>query len=79
MITMNDLLEISGKKMANDFLKSAVRGNCHPFAAEGICSAIDGHERAEHFLRFVKEYNEWMVNQQRTRLFIWQNLLRRGY
>lgn len=79
MVTVRDLCEILGKKMVNDILKSAVRGSFHPYAAEGICATIDGHERAEHFLRFVKEYNEWMVNQQRQQLFMWQNLLDRGF
>lgn len=79
MVTLRDLFEISGKKMANDILKSAIRGSINPYTAEGICSAIDGYERAEHFLRFVKEYNKWVVNQQRQRLFIWQSLLGRGY
>lgn len=79
MVTVRDLFEISGKKMANDIVKSAVRGCIRPYTAEGICAAIDGRERAEHFLRFVKEYNEWMVNQQRQQLFMWQRLLGRGY
>jgi len=27
-------------------------------------NAIDGQERFEHFIRFLKEYNEWMMEQQ---------------
>lgn len=79
MVTVRDLFEISGKMMANDILKSAIRSSFQPYAAEGICAGIEAHERAEHFQRFVKEYNEWMVYQQKQRLFIWQNLLGRGY
>ena len=29
-----------------------------------MCAAIDGQEKMEHFIRFLKEYNEWMVQQQ---------------
>ena len=30
-----------------------------------MCNAIDGQEIAEHFQRLLREYNEWMQNQQR--------------
>lgn len=78
MVTVKDLFEISGNKMVNDVLKSIARSNFQPHAAEGMCTVIDGYERADHFMRFVKEYNEWMMYQQRQQLFIWQHLLSRG-
>ena len=33
-----------------------------PLAEE--CDAIDRKESAEHFMRILKEYNEWMMWQQ---------------
>ena len=29
-----------------------------------MCAAIDGKERVEHSIRYLNEYNEWMVQQQ---------------
>lgn len=58
MVTVKDLFETSGNKMAYDVLKSIARSNFQPHAAEGMCTVIDGYERTDHFMRFVKEYNE---------------------
>lgn len=41
-------------------------------------NAIDGHERAEHFQRLLREYNEWMQNQQRQQKAV-QRFLREYY
>ena len=35
-----------------------------PHIADRMCAAIDGQEKMEHFIRFLNEYNEWMVEQQ---------------
>ena len=64
MVTLKDLFEVTGNKMINDILKSTVRNNFQPSVAEGMCATIDGNERNEHFLRFLKKYNEWQLNQQ---------------
>lgn len=37
-------------------------GAYRPLAEE--CDAIDRKESAEHFMRILKEYNEWMMWQQ---------------
>lgn len=37
-----------------------------PHIADRMCAAIDGQEIMEHFIRFLNEYNEWMVQQQRV-------------
>ena len=65
MITIQDLYNIVGNKIANEAQKTLIRNNFPPQIAEQMCYAIDGHERAEHFQRLLKEYNEWMQNQQR--------------
>ena len=44
--------------------KSLIRNNFPPQIAERMCDAIDGQEKMEHFIRFLNEYNEWMVQQQ---------------
>jgi hypothetical protein len=43
-----------------------------------MCNAIDGQERAEHFQLLLKEYNEWMQNQQRQQEAV-QRFLREYY
>jgi hypothetical protein len=43
-----------------------------------MCNAIYGQERAEHFQRLLKEYNEWMQNQQRQQEAV-QRFLREYY
>ena len=46
--------------------------------AEQMCNAIDGQESAEHFQRLLREYNEWMQNQQRQQETV-QRFLREDY
>ena len=64
MITIQDLYNIVGNKIANEAQKALIRNN-PPQIAEQMCNAIDGQERAEHFQRLLREYNEWLQNQQR--------------
>ena len=35
-----------------------------------MCEAIDKNETAKHFERFLKEWNEWILDQQRQKLYI---------
>ena len=65
MITIQDLYNIVGNKIANEAQKALIRNNFPPQIAEQMCNAIEGQERAEHFQRLLREYNEWMQNQQR--------------
>lgn len=65
MITIQDLYNIVENKISNEIQKSIIRNNFPPQIAERMCSAIDGQEDADHFMRLLNEYNEWMVQQQR--------------
>ena len=78
MITIQDLYNIVGNKIANEVQKALIRNNFPPQIAEQMCNAIDGQERAEHFHRLLKEYNEWMQNQQRQQEAV-QRFLREYY
>ena len=78
MITIKELYDIVGKKMANETGKAIIRNNFPHHIAEQMCDAIDRQEVAEHFQRFLTEYNEWMVNQQRQQEAV-QAFLREYY
>ena len=78
MITLQDLYNIVGNKIANETGKAIIRNSFPPRIAERMCAAIDGQERAEHFQRLLVEYNEWMLNQQRQQAAI-QEFLREYY
>jgi len=65
MVTIQDLYNIVGNNISNEMQKSIIRNNFPPPLAERMCDAIDGQEKTEHFIRFLNEYNEWMVQQQR--------------
>lgn len=78
MITIQDLYNIVGNKIANETGKVIIRNNLPPQIAEQMCNAIDGQERAEHFQRLLREYNEWMQNQQRQQEAV-QRFLREYY
>ena len=56
---------IIGNKITNKTQKRIIRNNFPPQIAERMCSAIDGQENMDHFMRLLNEYNEWMVQQQR--------------
>ena len=78
MITIQDLYNIVGNKISNELQKSIIRNNFPPQIAERMCAAIDGQERIDHFQRLLKEYNEWMVMQQRQQKAV-QKFLREYY
>lgn len=78
MITIQDLYNIVGNKIVNETGKAIIRNNFPPQIAEQMCRAIDGQERAEHFQRLLREYNEWMQNQQRQQEMV-QRFLREYY
>ena len=78
MITIQDLYNIVGNKISNEMQKAIIRNNFPHDIAEQMCNAIDGQERAEHFQRLLKEYNEWMQNQQRQQEAV-QRFLREYY
>ena len=78
MITIQDLYNIVGNKISNEMQKSIIRNNFPQQIAERMCAAIDGQERIEHFQRLLKEYNEWMVMQQRQQEAV-QQFLREYY
>lgn len=64
MITIQDLYNIVGNKIANETQKALIRSSFPPHIADRMCAAIDGQEKMEHFIRFLNEYNEWMAQQQ---------------
>ena len=64
MITIKDLYDIVENKMANEAGKAFIRNNFPPHIAEQMCDAIDRQESAEHYMRILQEYNEWMIRQQ---------------
>ena len=78
MITTQDLYNIVGNKIANEAQKALIRNNFSSHIAEQLCNAIDGQERVERFQRLLKEYNEWMQNQQRQQEAV-QRFLREYY
>lgn len=78
MITLQDLYNIVGNKIANETGKAIIRNSFPPQIADRMCAAIDGQERAEHFQRLLMEYNEWILNQQRQQAAI-QKFLKEYY
>ena len=78
MITIQDLYNIVGNKIANEAQKALIGNNFPPQIAEQMCNAIDGQERAEHFQHLLREYNEWMIKQQRQQETV-QGFLREYY
>ena len=78
MITIQDLYNIVGNKIANERGKAIIRNSFPPQIAEQMCNAIDGQERAEHFQQLLREYNEWLQNQLRQQETV-QRFLREYY
>lgn len=74
MITTKDLYDIIGNKITYETQKSLIRNNFPPEIAEKMCNAIDSQEKAEHFQRFLLEWNEWVVNQLQQQQYIQQFL-----
>ena len=75
MITVQDLYNIVGNKIANEAQKSIIRNNFPPQTAEKMCNAIDQHEAADHFQSFL---TEWIEAQQRQQQVI-QSFLQQYY
>lgn len=73
MITLKDLNDIAENKIKNEAQKAIIRSSFPPHIVDRMCAAIDGQEKVEHFIRFLNEYNEWMVEQQ----MVVQEFLRR--
>lgn len=65
MITIQDLCSILGNKISNEMQKTLIRNNFPLQIAERMCDAIDDQEKVEQFQRLLREYNEWLMNQQR--------------
>lgn len=78
MITIQDLYNIVGNKIANEAQKALIRNNFPSQIAEQMCNAIDGQERAEHFQRLLKEYNDWLIQQHRQQEMV-ERFLREYY
>ena len=78
MITIQDLYNIVGNKIANEAQKALIRNNFPPQVADRMCAAIDGQEKAELFKRILNEYNELLLNQQRQQMCV-QQFLREYY
>ena len=78
MITVKDLYDIGGNRMANNAGKAIIRNSFPPHIAEQMCDAIDRNEAADHFNRILMEYNEWLANQQRQQEAV-QQFLREYY
>ena len=74
MITVQDLYNIVRNKISNEMQKSVIRNSFLPQIAERMCDAIDMQEKADHFQKLLREYNEWMVEQQRQQAAILQFL-----
>ena len=72
MITIQDLYNIVGGKIANEMSKTIIRNNCPPFIAERMCDAIDTNEKMEHFQRLMHEWMEYQQQQQQIVLAFMQ-------
>jgi len=74
MITIKDLQDIYAGKIVAETQKAIIRNNVPPQIAEKMCNAIDRDETAKHFHRFLIEWNEWLITQQRQQQYIQQCL-----
>jgi hypothetical protein len=75
MVTAKDFCDMIGNKMASEYGKSMIRNNFPPNIAEQICDAIDRKDNADMFNRIMKEYNEWLAQQQRQQQYFQQLLM----
>ena len=75
MITVKDLNDIAENKIKNEVQKEIIRSSFPPHIADRMCAAIDGKEKMEHFIRFLNEYNEWMVEQQKQQAAVMEFLM----
>lgn len=74
MITTKDLYDIIENKITHETQKALIRNNLPQEIAEKMCKAIDSQEKAEHFQRFLVEWNEWVTNQLQQQQYIQQFL-----
>ena len=65
MITVKDLQDIIGKKLSNEVMKNMIRTNIPLQIANQLCDTIDRQEKAEHMIRLLKEWNEWLEHQRK--------------
>ena len=75
MVTTQDLFNIISGKISNEMGKSIIRNSFPPQIAEQMCNAIDQHETADLFQRFL---TEWIEAQQRQQQAI-QSFLQQYY
>ena len=71
MVTAKDFCDMIGNKMASEYGKSMIRNNFPPNIAEQICDAIDRKDNADMFNRIMKEYIEWLAQQQRQQQWLY--------
>jgi len=70
MLTIKEFQDIVEGRIVSEAQKAIIRNNVPPQIAEKMCDAIDKNETTQHFVRFLKEWNELLLNQQRQRLYI---------
>ena len=75
MVTAKDFGDMIGNKMASEYGKSMIRNNFPPHIAEQLCDAIDRKDNADMFNRIMREYNEWLAEQQRQQQYLQQYLM----
>lgn len=73
-MTIQDLYDIVGNKMANEAKKYIIRSNFPPQVAKQMCDAIDLNEMTE----LIKRMNEWQEEQNRQQQAI-QSFLQQYY
>ena len=74
MITIQDLYNIVGNKIANETGKAIIRNNFPPQIAEQMCNAIDCNEKAE----LLQKLDEWQESQNKQQQAI-QSFLQQYY
>lgn len=75
MITAKDFSDIIANKIANDIGKAMIRQSFPPHIAEQLCDAIDRYDSVDKFNRIMREYNEWLAEQQRQQQYLQQFLM----
>ena len=75
MLTEKDFSDIIANKIANDIWKAMIRQSFPPHIAEQLCDAIDRKDNVDKFNRIMREYNEWLAEQQRQQQYLQQFLM----
>ena len=57
-------------KISNEVQKTLIRNNFPPHIADKMCKAIDSKEKADHFIRLLREWYEEIVRQQMQQQYI---------